>query len=119
MIDQPLGLTQLIAAAEAQLPDGVDAYPTQIGVFCDDCGLLSLHDYIVHTDMTRPERLQVARDHLTTNEGWDCGAAGDLCPDCKGDEPGMCPACDTAANERCVACGSCRCDRHDTCTRPA
>ncbi|MEV0915445.1 hypothetical protein AB0I93_14390 [Streptomyces sp. NPDC049967] len=51
-------------------------------------------------------------------DGWDCGAAGDLCPDCKGDEPGMCPACDTAAIERCVACDQCRCDTHENCIRP-
>lgn len=31
---------------------------------------------------------------------------------------GGCPACDTQHDEMCVACGSCRCDRHDTCTRP-
>lgn len=34
-------------------------------------------------------------------------------------EDGMCPACDTTDLERCVACGSCRCDRHDSCVRPA
>lgn len=35
------------------------------------------------------------------------------------DDDGMCPACDTTPIERCTACGSCRCDRHDTCVRPA
>lgn len=93
-------------------------YPSQIGVFCDDCGNAYTGDYVVHTAMSRTERLAVARKHLTDNEGWDCGAAGDLCPQCKGDEPGMCPACDTAAIERCVGCGSCRCDTHEHCVRP-
>lgn len=39
--------------------------------------------------------------------------------DSEDDESGMCPACDTTALERCAACGSCRCDRHDDCVRPA
>lgn len=34
-------------------------------------------------------------------------------------DDGMCPACDTTPIERCTACGSCRCDRHDNCARPA
>lgn len=103
----------------ADLNDDTSLYPSQISVYCDDCGITVTHDYVVHTDMTRDQRLDVARTHLTDNEGWDCGAAGDLCPACKGDEPGMCPACDTAAIERCVGCGSCRCDTHETCVRPA
>jgi hypothetical protein len=32
---------------------------------------------------------------------------------------GGCPTCGLEANQMCVACGSCNCDRHDTCTRPA
>lgn len=32
---------------------------------------------------------------------------------------GGCPACDTEKDQMCVACGSCRCDTHETCTRPA
>jgi hypothetical protein len=35
------------------------------------------------------------------------------------DDDGTCPACDTTVIERCAACGSCRCDRHDNCARPA
>lgn len=31
---------------------------------------------------------------------------------------GGCGVCDTEADEMCAACGRCRCDRHDTCTRP-
>lgn len=32
---------------------------------------------------------------------------------------GGCSSCDTEKDEMCVACGSCRCDSHETCTRPA
>ncbi|MEU7092991.1 hypothetical protein [Kitasatospora aureofaciens] len=32
---------------------------------------------------------------------------------------GGCPACDTQAIEMCAACGSCRCDTHENCIRPA
>jgi hypothetical protein len=116
MTNQPLGLNDLLAATP--VPPGTEAYPTQIGVYCDDCGLTVEHDYVVHTGMTRDERLAVARQHLMKNEHWDCGPAGDFCPTHKGDEPGMCPACDTAALERCTACGSCRCDTHENCTTP-
>lgn len=113
MTTQPLGLNALLASTP--VPPGEEAYPSQIGIYCDDCSTTALGDYIVHTGMTQNERYDVARRHLTSNEGWDCGAAGDLCPDCKADEPGMCPACDTAAIERCTACNRCRCDRHDDC----
>ncbi|MBP2583004.1 hypothetical protein J3A78_003482 [Streptomyces sp. PvR006] len=113
----PLGLTELLAAAD--VPPGEEAYPCQIGIYCDDCGTTALGDYVVHTGMTQLERYGVARRHLTDNAGWDCGVAGDLCPKHKADEPGMCPACDTAAIERCEACGRCRCDTHESCTRPA
>lgn len=117
MNDRPLGLNELLALTP--VPDGTEAYPSQIGVYCDICGTTIKGDYIVHTGMTPDERRGVARKHLTDHGGWDCSVAGDFCPACKGDEPGMCPACDTAAIERCVACGRCRCDRHDACTRPA
>ncbi|MFJ9644989.1 hypothetical protein [Streptomyces sp. NPDC101206] len=115
MPDQPAPLPFSLADLDAE----TGYYPSQIGVYCDDCCLTVVHDYVVHTDMTRDERLGVARKHLTDNEGWDCGAAGDLCPGCKGDEPGMCPACDTPEIERCASCGSCRCDTHENCTNPS
>lgn len=114
---EPLGLNELLAATP--VPPGAHPFPARITVFCDDRGETATGDYIVHTGMTRDDRLDVARRHLTENEGWDCGVAGDFCPDCKGDEPGMCPACDTAATERCTFCESCRCDRHDDCARLA
>jgi hypothetical protein len=114
MTDQPPTLPFSLGS----LDNETGYYPSQIGVFCDDCGTTFTGDYVVHTSMTRTERLAVARKHLTDNENWDCGPAGDLCPNCKADEPGMCPGCDTAAIERCVGCGSCRCDTHEHCTRP-
>ncbi|MFD3802611.1 hypothetical protein ACFWTC_03060 [Streptomyces sp. NPDC058619] len=67
----------------ADLDDPTGYYPSQIGVFCDGCGTTVTHDYVVHTDMTRTQRLDVARTHLTDNEGWSCTAAADLCASCK------------------------------------
>lgn len=62
-------------------------YPSQIAVFCDHCGTVTEHDYVVHDQMTREERLGVARTHLADNEGWSCTPEGDFCPACKlGDE---------------------------------
>ncbi|MCB5168033.1 hypothetical protein LG634_24800 [Streptomyces bambusae] len=103
----------------ADLNNDTSPYPSLITVYCDLCGQAVTADYIVTPGMTSAERLGVARAHLNTEGQWDCGAAGDLCPACKGDEPGMCPACDTAAIERCGVCGSCRCDRHDSCAPTA
>lgn len=59
-----------------------EAYPCQIGVFCDECGRTVSHDYLVHDGMTKAQQLQVARDHLTVNEGWSCTPDADLCPGC-------------------------------------
>ena len=81
----------------------------------DDCTAFAIS--AAFQPVSREEQAAKLRMQLA-EDGWDCGAAGDLCPDCKGDEPGMCPACDTAAIERCVACGQCRCDTHETCIRP-
>ncbi len=56
-------------------------YPSRIGVFCDDCGTTREHDYMVSTEQTKTERLEVARAYLRT-EGWTCNAEGDFCPAC-------------------------------------
>jgi len=32
---------------------------------------------------------------------------------------GGCPACGLEADWMCVCCGSCNCDTHETCVRPA
>lgn len=57
-------------------------YPDSIGVFCDACRTEVVHDYVVSDDMTREQRLAVARHHLTRNQGWACTGAGDFCPAC-------------------------------------
>lgn len=77
--EHPAGL---LAQAEADLPPGIEAYPSQIGIFCDDCGHTELHDYVVHSAMTRGERLDVARRHLVNQDGWSCTPGLDLCPPC-------------------------------------
>jgi hypothetical protein len=59
-----------------------EAYPCQIGVNCDRCGVIASHDYLVHDAMTKAQRLRVARDHLTANERWSCTADADVCPRC-------------------------------------
>jgi hypothetical protein len=65
-----------------------EAYPCQIGVYCDRCRRVVSHDYLVHDAMTKAQRLQVARDHLTANEGWTCTPAEDVCRQCAaGDGP--------------------------------
>lgn len=56
-------------------------YPCQIGVYCDTCGTVRSGDYIVNDLMTSDERLAVARNWLATNEGWQCDADGDYCPE--------------------------------------
>jgi hypothetical protein len=56
-------------------------YPTQITVFCDHCGIENTGDYMVREGMTSRERLDVARQHLVQNEGWEHTADGDdFCP---------------------------------------
>jgi hypothetical protein len=59
-----------------------EAYPCRIAVFCDECRVTVSHDYLVHDAMTKAQRLQVARDHLTANEGWSCTDGEDLCGPC-------------------------------------
>ncbi|WP_330449690.1 hypothetical protein [Streptomyces anulatus] len=57
-------------------------YPSQITVFCDHCGTEATGDYMVSTEMTRAERLAVARKHLVDNAGWECDDIGDdFCPE--------------------------------------
>lgn len=56
------------------------AFPLQIAVFCDTCGIEVVHDYLVNDAMSRSDRLEVARTHLRTNEGWSCNSDGDFCP---------------------------------------
>lgn len=57
-------------------------FPTQITVFCDHCGATNTGDYMVREDMTKAERLDVARKHLVNAEGWEHTDDGDdSCPE--------------------------------------
>jgi hypothetical protein len=56
-------------------------YPSQIGVYCDECGTTTEADYLVSTEQTKAERLDVARQHLR-RQGWICDERGDYCPMC-------------------------------------
>jgi len=57
-------------------------FPCQIGVYCDDCCVTVMGDYLVHGGMSKPERLSVARTWLVANKGWQCDGNGDFCPKC-------------------------------------
>lgn len=54
-------------------------FPDRIGLFCDACGVLEEHDYLVSEEMSKAERLGVARTYLRT-QGWQCDRSGDFCP---------------------------------------
>ncbi|QQC89860.1 hypothetical protein [Streptomyces alfalfae] len=53
-------------------------YPSKIVVFCDECGAEDARDYMVSTEQTSAERLEVARAHLRA-QGWRCDESGDYC----------------------------------------
>lgn len=72
-----------IVSAILRDPDS-PLYPSQIGVFCDDCGTEVVRDYLVSTEQTKVERLEVARASLR-GEGWQCDEEGDFCPACTAD----------------------------------
>ncbi|MYZ37499.1 MULTISPECIES: hypothetical protein [unclassified Streptomyces] len=82
MSDQPTGLTPEIVNAIIRDPSS-PLYPSQITVFCDHCGTEKTADYMVSEDMTRAQRLGVARKHLVNNEGWehDADTGDDFCPE--------------------------------------
>lgn len=84
-------------------------FPTQIGVFCDDCGVIETADFMVHEDMTKEERLGVARKHLVETKRWTCTPEdGDLCPAC---------AAAARSEEQPAACGKCKTPFDPTDTR--
>lgn len=58
------------------------AYPAQLTVYCDDCGLEVTGDYVVKDSDDGPTRYEYARTHLRT-QGWKCDNDGDLCPSCQ------------------------------------
>jgi hypothetical protein len=59
-----------------------EKYPAAIGVYCDHCGTEVRNDFVVSDRTTRPERFEIARDHLRRTAGWSCTEAGDFCPAC-------------------------------------
>ncbi|OKH91466.1 hypothetical protein [Streptomyces uncialis] len=70
-------------------------YPTQITVYCDECGTEFTADYMVTTDQTSSERLEAARAHMRT-QGWQCDRTGDHCPQDKAapnPQPADCARC--------------------------
>jgi hypothetical protein len=84
------GVVSSYATAKPLTPEVVNAivrdpncplYPSQIGVFCDRCGTEVLADYMVSSEQTKSERLEVAREHLR-GRGWRCDEDGDICPAC-------------------------------------
>lgn len=80
MTDQPNTLTPEIVNAIVRDMDD-PRYPSRITVFCDHCGVENTGEYMVSTEMTSRERLDVARTHLVQNEGWEHTADGDdFCP---------------------------------------
>ncbi|MFD4263960.1 hypothetical protein ACFWR9_41750 [Streptomyces sp. NPDC058534] len=54
-------------------------YPSKIVVFCDGCGTEVAGEFMVSTEQTSAERLEVARAHFRT-QGWQCDRSGDYCP---------------------------------------
>lgn len=81
----PQPLTPEIVSAILRDPDS-PLYPCQITVFCDHCGFEATGDYMVSDDMTKTERLAVARKHLVANEGWEHADDGDdFCPEHAGE----------------------------------
>lgn len=67
----------------APVRDTEEWYPSRICVFCDTCGIKEVHDYLISDAMNKLARLQVARNHLSKNEGWSCTADGDYCLNCR------------------------------------
>lgn len=78
---RPPTLDELLAASNP--PEGAEAFPCQITVFCDECGVEETGDYVVHTGMNEYERLNVARRFLADYRGWTCGNDGDFCFTCE------------------------------------
>lgn len=84
-------------------------FPTQITVFCDECGKRVTGDYVINEEMSKPERLEVARAHLR-REDWQCDKTGDYCPDCKAADAQRMASCGhpTVGDPSDPLCGACR-----------
>lgn len=62
-------------------PEAPEHYPCQVGIYCDDCGINDVRDYLVSDEDGQKARFEYARAALR-REGWKCDMNGDLCPDC-------------------------------------
>lgn len=82
---KPMGLNEMLAAYEREhdLPEGVEAYPSHLGVFCDECEIVVEGDFIVHEGMSKDERLGVVRAWAVSEFGWLCKDGEDLCGNCR------------------------------------
>jgi hypothetical protein len=88
----PQPLTPEVVSAILRNPDD-PRYPSQITVFCDHCGTKATNEYMVDEQMTRDERLGVARAHLVANKGWESTPdGGDFCPEHAGGDTAEQPA---------------------------
>lgn len=65
----------------SDLNDDSSPYPSQITIFCDNCGDENTADYLVPVESDSEERYEIARTHLRKH-GWHCSGAGDYCPNC-------------------------------------
>ncbi|KIF67579.1 hypothetical protein HY68_01350 [Streptomyces sp. AcH 505] len=75
---------EFVSAMLRSTDTGPDApYPAAISVFCDTCGTTVTNDFVVSDRITKPERLELARNHLRNTARWSCTPAGDFCPTCK------------------------------------
>lgn len=62
--------------------DGPDAlYPSRLGVFCDEDGLVIEADIIVSDRVSKPQRLAMIRQYAR-DQGWRSDSRGDFCPSC-------------------------------------
>lgn len=77
--DQPAPLPPAVVSAILRDPDS-PLYPSKIVVFCDDCGTEVAGEFMVSTEQTSAERLEVARAHFR-GKGWQCDQSGDYCPE--------------------------------------
>lgn len=76
----PAPLPPSVVSAILRDPDS-PLYPSKIVVFCDDCRTEVASEFMVSTEQSSAQRLEVARAHFRT-QGWQCNEAGDLCPAC-------------------------------------
>jgi len=80
MDSKDFSLEAALAAVEQKT--GSVAFPSEITVFCDFCGIEHSGDYIVTEADNSETRFGFARAHLKTL-GWVYKDGLDLCPECQ------------------------------------